>query len=169
MNESIVVYKITFKKHINLLLHLILMYASLFIFFYIILGWTTITSAVIWVFFIVLTIDILPTIFVHSQYIAYNGRQKIYLDFNQQIITVESTKTEKSWSFDDITALHCYSSYGAETYYYSFSYHRFCKLTFNDGQEIIITNLLMAGVQKRLPSLLNIVPENHYRLIAFIY
>jgi hypothetical protein len=165
---SIVVLKPTFARHFSLLAHMVIVHGSVYYLLYRILGMELFTTSVVWVLAFFFTVDILPTLILHLQYVLLSNRQRITVDTVGNTIMVVSKNTNDSWRFNEIRSLTYYSSYGAGANWYSFAYHSYCKLQFVAGEELIITNLVISDIKKNLPNMLETDAEFKYKIIAFI-
>ena len=156
-------YKITLGQQILMLSHLLLTNAVILIFCINKFGWTIATYSVIG---FTLVVSIIPTIFLHCQYLIKNSGLTLTIDTVEKTIEYNNRGVILKKSFREISKLIRTSSYGRGTGWYSFAEYRYYTLVFDDNSEYLLTCLLIPNIEKNLRDKLPLEEEKQLKLLA---
>jgi len=158
-------YKITLGQQLLMLSHLLLTNAVILIFCIAKFDWTIATYSVIG---FSLLVSIIPTMFVHCQYLIKNSGLTITIDTVDKSIEYSNRGVIVKKSFEDISKLVRTSSYGRGTGWYSFAEYRYYTLVYDDNSEHILTCLLIPNIENNLRDKLPIEEEKELKVLALI-
>jgi hypothetical protein len=162
------IYKSNFWRHISLLIHILIVYPLLLYIAYTFIGWNIFSRESLLIILILLIVDVVPAILIHLQYSYFSWKKELHVDTDRRKMTIKDKQSIQVVDFGQISSITCYSSYGANTNLYSFSYHKYCQIQFKDGSKSIITNLVVPDVTNLLPELVTMEPIRKHRIYPFI-
>lgn len=162
------IYKITLIQQILLLKQLIITNGILIALYLFYFGVSLPTYLFLFVFAFQLIKDIIPTLIVHFQYLYKNWGAVFIIDTQNQTVSYKSPVLDIKKRISEITKLQRFSSYGSGSGWYSFGYYRYYKITFNDGNKVIITCLMMNKMEKTFNDLINIELEKEVIWLGLI-
>ena len=160
-------YKITFRQQALLLSRLVLFWLLLII----IAGYFlrfSFDEAFLYVIIFFFVLDTIPTLVLHTQYLTRNWNAVLTVDSNQKTITYETSNCRLSYPFNQITSLDYYRGYGKGSGWYSFSEYRFYKITFDDKSQIVVTCLMVNGIENTLEPLLHREAKKHASILCLL-
>ena len=161
-------FVITFKQQLLLLDSVIIKNSILLGIYLYYFGWNIPTPFLYYVIAFLFLIDVFPVIILHTQYLIKNWKCVLLIDSEKRILKYTSSGKLEHHTFDDITILHYYVSYGRGTGWYSFESYRYFRIVFNDKSEVIITCLMINRIEKKLEQLFGVKAEKHLRVLAII-
>ncbi|MBN9386388.1 MAG: hypothetical protein J0H74_36860 [Chitinophagaceae bacterium] len=156
------------KQQFLLLWPMLLRYVFLIAVYVHYMNWNF-NAIVFWIpFSILFVMDIGPALALNIEYSIKTSRLIIEIDEELKTISYTWHNTKRVFSFDDISALEYYTSFGRGTGVYSFENYRYYKITFKDQTQIPITSLMMNKIQKRVEPLLGMKAEKNPTFLPFV-
>lgn len=116
----------------------------------------------------ILLFDTFPFIGLHTQYYIKNKGAELIINKGDRLISYKSADKNISLSYDDISNVQYFVSFGRKTGVYSFAVYRYYKITFNDNIEFFITCLMMNDIEHVLESKLNFSSKKELRFLCFL-
>lgn len=160
-------YKINFRRQLIMLMPLtvttLLGYAALY--YYIGSDFFKLDFPLYVTTAFVLIFSIIPTLSIHINYFLKNRNSIFRFDRFKGDISYADDKINFIYSFTDIDRLERYSSYGASSTWYTWSAYRYFKFVLKDGNEIIITSLML-DIKGDLEQLIGIKAVDEMKLLA---
>jgi len=161
-------FKITIKQQLLMLNSLMIIVGIPLICYLYMFGFTKLHGLAIVAVVIVFSLMVLPVLILHSQYYKQNRKSEFIVDKRNREIFYHSPKINIESSFDNIRSLESYCSFAEKQAIYTFSDYRYFKIILLDGQEIIITSLMMYDIKNKMEELLSIKAERHFGFLALI-
>jgi len=145
--KAIVPYEIAIRSRIVYLRSIIVRYAILFLFcwaFYSqVSGNSVIYLGAGLLFVVFVLVDIVPFVVLHHEYYNLSKNMHVVVDEDHHALTVSNQHGTHSISFDHIQHVNIVQSYGGDG---SWSGHKYAILRTKEGNEFIITSLLISNL-----------------------
>ncbi len=132
------------------------------------LGWNFNTAPFLGGLAFTFVLDFGPALALNIEYSIKTWGLVIEIDEELKTISYTWHNKKRVFSFDDISALEYYTSFGRGTGVYSFENYRYYKITFKDQTQIPITSLMMNKIQERVEPLLGMKAEKNPTFLPFV-
>lgn len=162
-------YRITLKQQLMLLWQPIVVYISVIIIWIYFLNYPFCNDALYVMCGFLFFFDTVPALILHIQYLIKNRRTLLFIDEANRTITYENPKKKaENIQFSDINCLEYYVSNVRNTGIYSFCRYRYCKIILKNGEEFVITCLMVNDIKNTLELLLHLKSEEKLKIMCFI-
>ena len=159
-------FRITLKNHLTFLWPCIIANFLIIYFYYLIFEKSEINLLIILLFLSIFIVNILPVLLIHIQYFLTNRNMLFKIDSSNNKIEYSQNGIIKKLDFSEINRLISFRSYGYRSWYL-FEAYEYLKIITNEGDEILITCLLIPDARDRFEGLLKIKAEEKFRLLPF--
>jgi hypothetical protein len=161
-------FTVTLKQQLLLLIQPVCAYIFILTGLYLYSHELSFRTSEIAIIFIFLS-DTLPALILHVQYLLKNSGTLLFIDEVNRTVTYENSNNKvEHITFNDIDSLEYYVSSVRNTGIYSFARYRFFKMILKNGNELIITCLMVNDIQNTLELLLHSKAEKKLKIICFI-
>jgi hypothetical protein len=173
---SIKSYRITLVQQWRMIFPLLLRYIIVCMAFLWIIGSETylwiigaeIDPMLLFIILFIFVFDILPAIFLHIQYYRANRHCLLQLDVRNRTATFSNKVTSISFDFKDISQLIKTRTLNSNIGWYSFDWYLYYTLKLVNGQQIIITCLMIQDIELNLEQNLPIKATLRRRLLPVV-
>ena len=161
-------FTVTLKQQLLLLIQPICAYIFILTGLYLYSNQLSFRTAEIAIIFIFLS-DTLPALILHAQYLIKNCGTLLFIDEVNRTVTYQNSKKKvQHITFSNIDSLEYYVSSVRNTGIYSFARYRFFKMILKNGNEVIITCLMVNDIQNTLELRLHSKAERKLKIMCFI-
>jgi hypothetical protein len=163
-----IVFKLTIRNQLNALTNLFIRWMIIFPLLWFGVHMHFQSAVDIGLYLLFFLIDMLPTLLVHIQYVRWNWKAKLIVNRESASLRYQSPTQVLEYKFEDITLLQHVAHPGSGVRF-SFGGYRYFKIGFKDGEEIMVTWLMMPDIAYRMEMLLGMAAQKKVRVVAFIY
>lgn len=117
---------------------------------------------------IIFILDTLPAIIVHLQYLAHEYKVKIEISEQEKKLFYFNKGQIKIYDLKELTKLESYLSYAGGSGVNAWSEYEFYRISFLNGEQLIVTNLRTPNFGKEIANITGLIPEKKMGVISFL-